>query len=87
MALLISSGGCSSVFDLVGASEGGPHAFGGVRTWPEDVSKTLDIPMRGERAWNYAVLYLGEGMIDLPCSLAGDIALLPITILFEIFRN
>jgi uncharacterized protein YceK len=87
IAALILLGGCSSVFDLTGGSEGGPHAFGGVRTWPEDVSKVLDIPMTGERALNYLLLYLYEGLIDLPSSLAGDIALLPITVVFEIFRN
>ena len=80
-------GGCSSAYDLVGGSEGGPHAFGGVRTWPEDVSKTLQIPMHGEAAWSYMILYLWEGLIDLPCSLAGDILLLPVTIPFEIFRR
>ena len=87
VAGLILLGGCSSVFDLAGGSEGGPHAFGGVRTWPEDVAKTLHIPMRGEAAWNYIVLYLWEGLIDLPCSLAGDVLLLPITLPFEILRN
>jgi uncharacterized protein YceK len=87
IAGLILLGGCSSVFDLAGLSEGGPHAFGGVRTWPEDVSKTLGIPFRGEAALNYLVLYLWEGMFDLPCSLGGDFILLPITIFFEVFRH
>jgi uncharacterized protein YceK len=87
VAGLLFLGGCSSVFDLAGGTEHGPHAFGGLRTWPDDVAKTLNIPTHGCAAMDYLLPLLLEAYVDLPCSLAGDLALLPITIWFEIFRN
>ena len=84
---LLLLGGCSSVYDLAGGTDDGPQVFGGVRTWPEDVAETFDIPRHGCAGMDYIVLYLWEGMIDLPCSLAGDVLLLPITLVFEIFRD
>ncbi len=84
---LLLLGGCSTVYDLAGGTENGPQPFGGLRTWPEDVADTFDIPVTGCAAWEYFIPVLFEGLIDLPCSLAGDILLLPVTLLFEISRN
>lgn len=84
---LLALGGCSSVYDLAGGTDRGPRAFGGLRTWPEVVSDAFDIPRHGCAAMDYLVLYLWEGMFDLPCSLVGDLALLPVTLPFEIFRR
>ena len=84
-ALLLLSG-CSSVYDLAGGTDRGPQAFGGLRTWPEDVAETFHIPVTGCAAWDYFLPVFFEGMIDLPCSLAGDLLLLPVTVFFEIFR-
>ncbi len=83
---LLLLGGCSSVYDLSGGTDRGPQVFGGVRTWPEDVADTFDIPVTGCAAWETFIPVLFEGLIDLPCSLAGDLLLLPVTLLFEIFR-
>jgi uncharacterized protein YceK len=87
MAGLLLLGGCSSVYDLFGGTDRGPQVFGGVRTWPEGVSETLGVPMHGCAAMEYLVLYGFEGLIDLPCSLVGDLLCLPVTIPFEIFRR
>ena len=84
---LLVLGGCSSLYDLAGGTDRGPQVFGGLRTWPEDVADTFRIPVTGCAAWEYFVPVFCEGMIDLPCSLAGDVLLLPVTLVFEIFRK
>jgi hypothetical protein len=84
-ALLLLLGGSSSLYDLAGGTERGPQVFGGLRTWPEDVDAVLRRPT--DCGIQSVLHYWLIGLIDVPCSLAGDLLLLPVTLPFEIFRN
>ena len=82
IAGFLALAGCSSIYDLAGGTDDGPQVFGGVRTWPEDVAETF-----GGHDGCAVFIAPFEGLIDLPCSLAGDVLLLPVTLVFEIFRK
>lgn len=85
--LALGLGGCSSLYDVAGGTDEGPQVLGGVRTWPEIVVDTFDIRRNSHSELEYLCVYFFEGLVDLPCSLVGDVLLLPITLPFEIFRN
>jgi hypothetical protein len=85
-ALLLLLGGCSSVYDLAGGTDNGPQVFGGVRTWPEAVNDTFGIPNEYASLEKYRFIYM-LCLVDALLSYAADVALLPVTLTFEIFRN